>query len=235
MAVHYEVPPEWSRFSRLMAARSSSDSVEEMTAIMPNILTPALIRERLLPREGALPLVILAVLGSLFTAVCAQISIQLPFSPVPITGQTLAVLLTGAVLGARAGGLAQLCYLGEGASGLPVFAGGTSGPAMLAGATAGYLWAFPAAAFVAGAIVDCLGKPYPAALTLPVLLLADGLVFVGGVAWLAVFLHVDIGRAATLGLWPYLPGDLAKIILVAITMSSGREMLKRFGWGVRLR
>lgn len=202
---------------------------------MPTMLTPALIRERLLPRGGVLPLIVLAVAGSLFTAACAQISVQLPFSPVPITGQTLAVLLTGAVLGSRAGGLAMLCYLGEGAAGLPVFAGGASGPAVLAGATAGYLWAFPVAAFVAGALVGRFGKPYPAALVILTLLLADAVVFAGGVAWLAVFLHTGPERAADLGLWPYVPGDLAKIMLVAMTMASGRDLLERAGWGVRLR
>ncbi len=202
---------------------------------MPTMLTSALTRKRLLPRAGIVPAIMLALAGSIFTAVCAQISVQLPFSPVPITGQTLAVLLTGAVLGMRGGGLAMLCYLGEGAAGLPVFAGGMSGPAVLAGATAGYLWAFPAAAFVAGALVDRVGKPNPVALALFVLLLADAVVFVGGVTWLAVFLHVGPGRAAALGLWPYVPGDLAKIMLVAMTMVSGRELLGRVGWGVQSR
>ncbi len=197
---------------------------------MPRTLTPVLIRNRF-PRTGVLTLVTLALAGSLFTAIGAQISIMLPFSPVPVTGQTLAVLLTGAVLGPRAGVLAMLCYLVEGAAGLPVFAGGTSGPAVLAGVTAGYLWAFPAAAFAAGAATDRMRGSYRVVPVLLALLLADALVFLGGVAWLAVFLHTGPGRAEDLGLWPYVPGDLAKIMLVAMALPSGRETLAHFGWG----
>ena len=208
--------------------------VKEMTATMPSTLTPALVRSRL-PRARVLLLVMFALAGSLFTAACAQISVHLPFSPVPVTGQTLAVLLAGAVLGPEAGGLAMLCYLAEGAAGLPVFAGGTSGPAVLVGATAGYLWAFPVAAFVAGLAIDRIRKPYPVALALLALLLADAVTFAGGVTWLGVFLHVGPGRAEDLGLWPYIPGDLVKIMLVAITLSSGRDLLRRVGWGVQSR
>jgi biotin transport system substrate-specific component len=197
---------------------------------MPSMLASALSRKRL-PRAELLSLLMLAVAGSLFTAVCAQISVHLPFSPVPVTAQTLAVLLTGAVLGPEAGGLALLCYLGEGAAGLPVFAGGTGGPAVLAGATAGYLWAFPLAAFTAGVAIDRPRRPYSLALVLLALLLADTVAFTGGVIWLAIFLHVGLGRAEDLGLWPYVPGDLAKVMLVGMTLASGRDLLSRFGWG----
>jgi biotin transport system substrate-specific component len=196
---------------------------------MPTTLTPTLQRDRL-QRMGASAVLLGALAGSLFMCACAQISVHLPFSPVPVTGQTLGVLLIGAVLGPRAAGLAMLCYLGEGAAGLPVFAGGTGGPAVLAGATAGYLWAFPAAAVVAGWLVDRLAKPYAVAPVLLALFLADGVVFAGGVGWLAVFLHTGPAQAANLGLWPYVPGDLVKIVLAAVTLQSGRELLRRLGW-----
>jgi len=177
-------------------------------------------------------IVLPALAGSLFMAIAAQISIPVPFSPVPITGQTLAVLLMGTVLGARAGGLAMLCYLGEGAAGLPVFAGGTGGLIVFAGPTAGYLVAFPLAAFVAGALVDRLGGRYAVVPTLLALLCADALVFVGGVVWLAVYFHVGLPRAAELGLWPYVPGDLAKIVLVALAFPSGRSLMNLTGWNL---
>src|ERR1700737_758673 len=89
---------------------------------------------------------------SLLTALAAQISI--PIGPVPITGQTFAVLLTGALLGSRLGAAAMIAYLVEGASGLPFFAGGTGGIAHLLGPTGGYLVAFPAAAFITGAFAE---------------------------------------------------------------------------------
>jgi len=81
-------------------------------------------------------------------ALLAQISIPLPFTPVPITGQTFAVLLTGALLGSRLGVAAMLTYVAEGSAGLPFFAGGAHGPAVLAGPTGGYLVGFVIAAFV---------------------------------------------------------------------------------------
>src|ERR671939_1049603 len=92
------------------------------------------------------------VLGfSLLTALAAQVVIPLPWTPVPITGQTFAVLLTGALLGSRLGALAMLAYLAEGPAGLPFFRGGAGGAHyLLFSPTAGYLFAFPAAAYVTG-------------------------------------------------------------------------------------
>src|SRR5258705_7265126 len=89
---------------------------------------------------------------SLLTALAAQVAI--PIGPVPITGQTFAVLLTGALLGSRLGAMAIIAYLVEGAVGLPFFAGGTGGLAHLLGPTGGYLVAFPAAAFITGAFAE---------------------------------------------------------------------------------
>src|SRR5262245_33110339 len=95
------------------------------------------------PRAGVARDALLVVGASFVTAVAAQIAIPLPFSPVPLTGQTFAVLLSGAVLGARRGFLSQVLYLLEGAAGLPFFAGGAAGAGILLGPTGGYLIAFP--------------------------------------------------------------------------------------------
>ena len=109
----------------------------------------------LLPRLSAAHNSLLVVAGSLFVALCAQISLPMPFSPVPVTGQTFAVLLLGASLGARRSAAALAVYLLEGALGLPVFApGGAPGLARLLGPTGGYLLAFPAASFLAGWILE---------------------------------------------------------------------------------
>src|SRR2546425_8701733 len=89
---------------------------------------------------------------SLLTALAAQVVI--PIGPIPITGQTFAVLLTGALLGSRLGAMAMIAYLIEGASGLPFFAGGMAGLSHLLGPTGGYLVAFPAAAFITGAFAE---------------------------------------------------------------------------------
>src|SRR5512142_1612629 len=94
------------------------------------------------PRTGIVRDVLLVVGASLATALAARLAVPVPWSPVPLTGQTFAVLLSGAVLGGRRGALAQALYLLEGASGLPVFAGGAAGLAAFAGPSAGYLVAF---------------------------------------------------------------------------------------------
>src|SRR5262245_66544525 len=102
------------------------------------------------PRSTALTNVVLVLAASLLTAGAAQLEIRLPWTPVPITGQTFAVLLSGAVLGARRAFLAQALYLGCGAVGMPVFSGGGFGAQHLVGPTAGYLIAFPFAAALTG-------------------------------------------------------------------------------------
>ena len=112
-------------------------------------LTPA---DAAFPGVTALRDVALVVGASLVTALAAQVAVPLPGSPVPLTGQTFAVLLTGAALGARRAFLAQTLYLLQGAAGLPVFAGGLGGAWLLAGPAGGYLAAFPLAAAVTGAL-----------------------------------------------------------------------------------
>ncbi len=111
------------------------------------------------PTRTAIAAAVLA--GSALVALAAQLRIDLPFSPVPVTGQTFAVLVVGAVLGARLGAAALLTYLVEGLAGLPVFAGGTSawtpssaGVPVIAGPTAGYLVGFVAAAAIVGALAE---------------------------------------------------------------------------------
>src|SRR5438093_5499711 len=131
------------------------------------------------PRAGALDNVVLVASASLVTALGAQLAIPLPWSPVPITGQTFAVLLTGAVLGARRGFLAQALYLAEGAMGLPVFAGGAAGVAKLMGPTAGYLIAFPFAAMLTGALAE-RGWDRRFLTMLAAMLLGSAVIFVRG-------------------------------------------------------
>jgi biotin transport system substrate-specific component len=145
---------------------------------------------------------------SLIIAVSAQVSIPLSFTPVPVTLQTFAVVLTGALLGSRRGAAAIIAYLAEGLAGLPVFSLGGAGIGHLLGPTGGYLVGFVAAAWLAGFLVERkLAVTLPGALFVVV---AGHLVpYVSGVAWLSVALGLP--RALTLGFVPFLIGDALKV------------------------
>ena len=151
---------------------------------------------------------VLAILGaSIVTGVAAQWEVHLPFSPVPLTGQTLAVVALGAALGSRAGAAAMLLYLAEGAMGLPVFAGGAAGPAVLAGPTAGYLFGFVPAAFFAGWLAERGWDRSLWRATLA-LLLGSVPIFALGLAWLSRF--VPVQSLIAQGLTPFIAGDIIK-------------------------
>jgi biotin transport system substrate-specific component len=166
-----------------------------------------------LPRSSALTNVLLLVGASIVTSLAAQAAIPVPWSPVPITGQTFAVTLSGAVLGMRRGFLAQALYLAEGALGLPVFAGGAAGAAVLLGPTAGYLVAFPIAAALTGALAE-RGWDRRFATMLAAMLLGSVPIFALGLAVLSRF--VPAGGLFAAGLFPFLPGDLIKATLAAL-------------------
>lgn len=166
----------------------------------------------------------LVLAGSLFIAVSAQLALRLPFSPVPITGQTLAVLLTGALLGSRRGALSALAYLGEGLAGLPVFAGGAAGAAPLLGPTGGYLAGFVAAAYVTGRLAE-RGWDRRAGTVALAMLLGNVLLYAPGLAWLARFVGAD--KALALGLYPFIAGDLLKIALAASLLPLGWKLLRK--------
>src|SRR5260370_37441655 len=157
-------------------------------AISPNsTLVDYLVPSRTSRSINLLRDVLLVVGFSIFTGLCAQVSFHLPITPVPVTLQTLAVLLTGAALGSRRGGLAMLVYLAEGAAGLPVFAGGSGGFIHLVGFTAGYLWAYPIAAFATGLL--CERRLDRSIFTSALAMLPGTLIFYPlAVSWLAVCL-----------------------------------------------
>ncbi len=168
-----------------------------------------------LPRAGVLRDVLLVVGASLVTAAAARVALPLPWSPVPLTGQTFAVLLTGAALGARRGALAQALYLLQGALGLPFFAGGLGGPLVLAGPTGGFLLAFPLAAAVTGLCAE-RGWDRRFGGTLLAMLLGSAVILAAGTAALARFLPAD--RVWAAGLLPFLPGDLVKAVAAALAL-----------------
>lgn len=166
----------------------------------------------------------LVIVFSLFIAACAQFTIPLPL--VPITGQTFAVLLTGALLGSRLGAAAVIAYLIEGAVGLPFFAGGGSGIVRFMGPTGGYLIAFPAAAFVTGAFAEFgWDKRYHTA----VFAMAVGSVVIlaTGWAWYTVITNTPANVSFQLAVLRFIPGDIIKIALAAAVLPTGWALLKR--------
>jgi biotin transport system substrate-specific component len=185
------------------------------TRSAPTVLIPAL------PGWADASLIVGA---SLLVALMAQVSIPLPFSPVPITGQTFAVLLVGAALGARRGSASLLLYLLEGAVGLPVFAGGAGGPAVLLGPTGGYLIGFVAAGWLVGALAGRgLDRRLPGALL--AFLAGEIAIFLFGAAVLAVY--VGPPNALPLGVIPFIPGELIKIALAAATLPAAWRLAYR--------
>jgi biotin transport system substrate-specific component len=172
-------------------------------------------------REAAL------LLGaSIFLALTARISLPLPFWPVPITGQTLGVLLVGTLFGPRRGAAAVAAYVLEGLAGLPVFAGGAAGIGVLFGPTGGFLVGFVPAAAIAGAMA---GTTRPVWLRLIGLLLASLAIYLVGVPWSAVVTGAPWSMAILYGLLPFLPGDAVKAALAAAVTPAGAAWLARTG------
>jgi biotin transport system substrate-specific component len=166
----------------------------------------------------------LAVVFSLLTALAAQIVI--PIGPVPITGSTFAVLLTGALLGSRLGAMSMIVYLFEGAVGLPFFYGGHGGFAHILGPTGGYLIAFPAAAFITGAFAE---NGWDKRFLTAVAAMAIGsiVILLAGWTWFAVLMNTDMLAAFKVSVAPHIGGDIIKIILAAAALPAGWALLKR--------
>jgi biotin transport system substrate-specific component len=159
--------------------------------------------------------VVAVLLGSALVALCAQIAIPLPFTPVPITGQTFAVLIIGAVLGSKRGSLALIAYLAEGAAGLPVFAGWQSGIGPLLGPTGGYLIGFVGAAYAIGWLAE-RGFDRNVLRSVGAMFVGKVIIFACGMAWLSFY--VGPNRVVALGLMPFLPGAVIKVILAALVL-----------------
>ncbi len=162
---------------------------------------------------------VVAVVGfALFTALAAQISIPLGFTPVPITGQTFAVLLAGGVLGANRGALSMGLYVALGAIGLPFYADGSGGWTAATGATAGYLVGFVVAAFVVGLMAEH-GQDRKLSTSLPAFVAGSLIIYGFGAAWLAYDLGIPLTAGAgepsaiAFGVAPFLVGDVVKALL----------------------
>ncbi|MCL4540791.1 MAG: biotin transporter BioY [Chloroflexi bacterium] len=179
-------------------------------------------------QPGVLEQAVLILGAGSLIGLLAQVALRLPFTPVPVTLQTAGVLLAGALLGWRRAGLALLTYLGEGLAGLPVFAGGasawtpsTAGVPEIIGPTAGYLGGFFLAAVAVG---WCTEQGWDRSLKQSLFSMSVGevLIYVCGLTWLARF--VGIAHVIPLGLLPFIPGDIVKMVAVATLLPLGWKL-----------
>ncbi len=164
---------------------------------------------------------IIVICGSLVLGISAQIKIFLPFSPVPVTGQTFAVLMIAAMLGSKRGTMAVIAYLIEGILGIPVFASGI-GMAVLLGPTGGFLIGFVVAAYVVGTLAQA-GWDRRIFTALSAMLAGEIIIYSFGVCWLS--LMTNFKTALITGLYPFIAGDIVKITLGVAVLPAGWKLL----------
>lgn len=166
---------------------------------------------------------------TVLTVVAAQVSIPLPFTPVPFTLQPMIVLLGAAALGSRLGAAAQILYLAAGLAGLPVFAASPAlpqGAVRLLGPTGGYLMSYPFAAFLTGCLAERgLDRRYLTSVS--AMGAGLGIIFTGGVLWLAFGVpHAGVSTAVATGLVPFIPADVFKVFLAAAVLPAAWRLLR---------
>lgn len=195
-----------------------------LRAMSEKVMTiPSIVIDRLVRGRAAADM-LLVVSASALIAIAAQVAIPLPFTPVPLTLQPLAVIFIGVALGSTRGAAAAALYLLEGISGLPVFAQGHGGPLWLLGATAGFLYSYPIAAWVAGFVSERgWGSSIVRAIT--GMLLALGVIYLGGWSWLAML--TDPRTAFAAGVAPFVLADIVKVAIGAALLPKAQELVSR--------
>lgn len=173
---------------------------------------------------GALRAVVLVALGSALMALSAKVNLPLPY--VPMTLQTLVVLMIGAAYGSRLGSATMIAYLAEGAMGLPVFAGPIGGIAPLVGPTAGYLYGFVLAAFVIGWFAE-RGWDRNVVLLFAAMAVGHVVIFITGFGWLAYGIGLGSTKAWLVGVAPFIAASVVKNALGATLMPAVRRIVDR--------
>ncbi|MEI6405647.1 MAG: biotin transporter BioY [Actinomycetes bacterium] len=164
------------------------------------------------------------VLGlTLFTALCAQVSVPLPFTPVPLTLQTFAVLAGAAALGAERSVIAQVIYVVLAVAGAPVLAGGASGMSSITGPTGGYIVGFVAASYVVGRIAE-RGATRQVVATVSSYVAGTAVIYVLGVSWLSFATHMSVRDAIVAGMIPFLIGDALKALAAGAALPSAWKL-----------
>lgn len=186
-------------------------------------MTTAVITQRTLPRSRAVA-VLLVVAAAALTALAAQWRIQLPFTPVPITGQTFAVLLTGAALGARLGAAGQLLYILAGIVGAPVFTDGGSGFEVIRGATGGYIVGFIIAAGLIGWMAEHR-QDRTFATMFTAFIVASAVIYLVGVVGLMAATDMGVNEAIANGVVPFVFGDVLKAMAAGILLPGAWKLL----------
>jgi biotin transport system substrate-specific component len=205
-------------------------SMSSMSALRANTLS-----SRLAP-DSWISNVVLVAAGTALMAISARFSHQFSFSTVPISGQTFAVLLIGALYGSRLAAATMIAYLAEGASGMPVFASGHGGIAAIATPSGGYLFGFIIAAFVVGWFAE-RGWDRSRWIVLP-MLLGTAILYVPGLIWLhqqfdVVGKPITWSTALDYGLWPFVAGDLAKLVAASLAVPAGWSIVESLRVGRR--
>lgn len=193
--------------------------------------TTATLRRAVFPRVNVATNALLVLGGALFVALTAQISIPLPFTPVPLTGQTFGVLLVAASLGTVLGSLSMLSYLFLGMVGLPVYADQSSGWEIVRGATGGYLMGFIVAALVVGFLAE---RKWDQSFSSSVSAMLTGnvIIFAVGLSWLAWWLGDNglpngLSDVLEAGLYPFVPGEIFKLYLAGALLPLAWKAVER--------
>jgi biotin transport system substrate-specific component len=166
--------------------------------------------------------VLLVVGATIFIALAAQIAIPLPFTPVPMTMQPLAVLLVGVTLGSNRGAAAAMLYLLEGFSGMPVFAQGHGGPMWAVAPTAGFLFSYPLAAWIAGRFSE-LNWGATMLRAVVGMLVALSVIYIGGWSWLTILTSPRTAYVA--GVQPFVIADIVKVAIGAALLPYAQRLI----------
>jgi biotin transport system substrate-specific component len=187
----------------------------------------ATLRLAVFPRSGLLTDALLVVAGAGLVALAAQVSIPLPFTPVPITGQTFAVVLVGASLGALRGTASLSLYLAVGLLGAPIYADGKHGWDVVSGATGGYLVGFVLAAWLTGFLAERRwDRSFSSAIS--AMLSGNVVIYLVGLPWLAAVLNTNLEKTLELGLYPFVPGDVLKLYIAGALLPVTWRAVTRF-------
>ena len=181
------------------------------------------LRLAVLPRAGLLADSVLIVAGAGLMAASAQFAFKLPFTPVPITGQTFSVLLVGAALGTVRGGASGLLYVLAGLV-MPVYASGGEGWDVITGASGGYLVSYPFVSALTGRLAEQRwDRRFSSAVG--AMLTGNVVIYLFGLPWLAVVLNTNLEKTLELGLYPFVPGDTFKLYLAALALPGAWKLV----------
>ena len=186
----------------------------------------ATLRHAVFPRSGLLTDVLLVLGGAAFVGLAAQVSFRLGFTPVPITGQTFAVLLVGAAYGPVLGSASLGAYLLLGVAGVPLYADHRHGWAVFSGATGGYIVGFVLAASVTGALAE-RGWDKRFSSSVAAMLTGSVIIYACGAIWLHHELGVSWNTTLIDGVYPFVPGDLVKLYLAAAALPAAWGLVRR--------